>query len=158
MNAFIYTIHVGLLLPADMSCPVDKHIIEQRWRKEGPLDLLVRRSIVSSNQCKLIVRQMERIHQMHVVPDIVPELCPSFDLRISFPDHQTKTSSKGLKHSFVEPGSYLLPEQVSFITLSSTHHVLNTEKTTYSPRLHKDVFHTDERLYALIMVDPGERA
>ena len=46
VTAFIYAIRVGLLLPADMSRPVDRHIIEQRWRKEGPLDLLVRRSTI----------------------------------------------------------------------------------------------------------------
>lgn len=34
------------LLLADMSKAVDRHIIEQRWRKEGALDLLVRRLIL----------------------------------------------------------------------------------------------------------------
>ena len=33
---------------------------------------------------------------------------------------------------------------------------LSRYKTVDPPRLHKDVFHTDERLYTLIMVDPGE--
>jgi len=98
---------------------VDRHIIEQRWRKEGALDLL-----------------MERVHQMHVVPDVVPDFHPSFDLRVSFPEHKTAESTSR-KYEFVEPGVYLLPEQ-----------------TIDPPRLHKDVFHTDERLYTLVMVDP----
>ncbi|KAG8220250.1 phosphatidylethanolamine-binding protein [Butyriboletus roseoflavus] len=105
---------------ANMSKAVDRHIIEQRWRKEGALDLL-----------------MERVHQMHVVPDAVPDFHPSFDLRVSFPEHQTKVVSTVPKYKFVEPGIYLLPEQ-----------------TIDPPRLHKDVFHTDERLYTLIMIDP----
>ncbi|KAI9567039.1 phosphatidylethanolamine-binding protein [Boletus coccyginus] len=105
---------------ADMAKTVDRHIIEQRWRKEGALDLL-----------------MERIHQMHVVPDVVPQFHPSFDLRVSFPEYQTKVTSTAPKYRFVEPGIYVLPEQ-----------------TMDPPRLHKDVFHLDERLYTLIMVDP----
>ncbi|KAF8139756.1 phosphatidylethanolamine-binding protein [Boletus edulis] len=105
---------------ADMAKAVDRYIIERRWRKEGALDLL-----------------MERIHQMHVVPDVFPDLHPSFDLRVSFPVHQTKVALTPPKYKFVEPGVYLLPEQ-----------------TVDPPRLHKDVYHTDERLYTLIMVDP----
>ncbi|KAN0101061.1 hypothetical protein V8E55_001045 [Tylopilus felleus] len=61
---------------ADMSKVVYRHIMEQRWRKEGALDLL-----------------MERIHQMHVVPDVVPDIHPSFDLRVSFPEHPTNMAS-----------------------------------------------------------------
>ncbi|KAF9224623.1 PEBP-like protein [Gyrodon lividus] len=105
---------------ADLSKAVDRHIIEQRWRKEGALDLL-----------------MERIHQMHVVPDVVPDFHPSFDLRVTFPEHNEKKTPTKPKYSFVEPGVYLLPAQ-----------------TLEPPKLHKDVFHTDERLYTLIMVDP----
>ena len=61
---------------------------------------------------------MERIHQMHVVPDVVPDLHPSLDLRVSFPEHQTKVASTVPKYKFVEPGVYLLPEQVSFLAAS----------------------------------------
>ena len=52
---------------------------------------------------------------MHVVPDVVPDLHPSLDLRVSFPEHQTKVASTVPKYKFVEPGVYLLPEQVSFL-------------------------------------------
>ncbi|KIJ60093.1 hypothetical protein HYDPIDRAFT_139582 [Hydnomerulius pinastri MD-312] len=109
---------------ADLSKAVDRHIIEKRWRKEGALDLL-----------------MERIHQMHVVPDVLPDLHPSFDLRVTFPEHHDQNNIPEVdvksKYGFVEPGVYLLPEQ-----------------TVEPPKLYKDVFHTDERLYTLIMVDP----
>lgn len=99
---------------------------------------------------------MERIHQMHVVPDVVPDLHPSFDLRVSFPEHETKVTTTAPKYKFVEPGLYLLPEQVS-CPPSSGYPFLNGNKTINPPRLHKDVFHTDERLYTLIMVDPGDQ-
>ncbi|KAF9242381.1 phosphatidylethanolamine-binding protein [Melanogaster broomeanus] len=106
---------------ANLSKAVDRYLIEQRWRKEGALDLL-----------------MERIHQMHVVPDVVPDLRPCFDLRVTFPElNEKKKTSRKLVYSFVEPGIYLVPEQ-----------------TLEPPMLYKDVFHTDERLYTLIMVDP----
>lgn len=28
--------------PADMKKPIYRHLVEQRWREDGPLDLLVR--------------------------------------------------------------------------------------------------------------------
>jgi len=98
---------------------------------------------------------MERIHQMHVVPDVVPQFHPSFDLRVSFPEYQTKVTPTAPKYRFVEPGVYLLPEQVRFSLLEIIA-FLNRYQTIDPPRLHKDVFHVDERLYTLIMVDPGD--
>lgn len=91
---------------------------------------------------------------MHVVPDVVPQFHPSFDLRVSFPEYQTKVTSTAPKYRFVEPGIYVLPEQVRFSLLQILA-FLNRSKTMDPPRLHKDVFHLDERLYTLIMVDPG---
>lgn len=59
---------------------------------------------------------MERIHQMNVVPDLLPSLHPSLDLRLNFPEappedivRRTRTKRKYEK---VEPGVFLLPEQV----------------------------------------------
>ncbi|KAI6153165.1 phosphatidylethanolamine-binding protein [Pisolithus tinctorius] len=107
---------------ADMSKAVDRHIVEKRWREEGRLDEL-----------------MERIHQMFVVPDVVPYLRPSLDLRVTYP--QARKTSQGhpgkTKHMLVEPGTFLLPEQ-----------------TAKPPKLYTSVFHTDTRLYTLLMVDP----
>ncbi|KAI6022597.1 phosphatidylethanolamine-binding protein [Pisolithus marmoratus] len=107
---------------ADMCKAVDRHIIEKRWREEGRLDEL-----------------MERIHQMCVVPDVIPYLRPSLDLRVTYP--QARKPSQGqpgkTQHMLVEPGTFLLPEQ-----------------TTEPPKLYTSVFHTDTRLYTLLMVDP----
>lgn len=60
--------------------------------------------------------QMERIHQMNVVPDLLPRLHPSIDLRLNFPEAPPKDVVRRtrLKRKLekVEPGVYLLPEQV----------------------------------------------
>ena len=55
---------------------------------------------------------MERIHQMHVVPDMLPELHPSIDLHMTVTalPQETRISSKVDKK--VEPGAFLLPQQV----------------------------------------------
>ncbi|KAH7926219.1 PEBP-like protein [Leucogyrophana mollusca] len=109
---------------ADMSKAVDRHLVEQRWRKEGALDLL-----------------MERIHQMHVVPDVLPDLHPSLDVRVTFPEVPSSDASEDaplkVKYSQVEPGTFLVPEQ-----------------TINPPQLYTSVFHAETRLYTLLMVDP----
>ncbi|KAL5535788.1 MRPL35 [Sanghuangporus sanghuang] len=108
---------------ADLTKPVYRHLVEQRWRNYGALDLL-----------------MERIHQMNVVPDLLPSLHPSIDLRISFPEpppHSTYLRTRTRrKYKPVEPGVYLLPEQ-----------------TRRPPRMYTSVFHPETRYYTLVMVD-----
>ncbi|KAF8060919.1 phosphatidylethanolamine-binding protein [Lyophyllum atratum] len=105
---------------ADMKKPAHRHLVEQRWRSEGDLDLL-----------------MERIHQMKVVPDVLPDFRPSIDVHLA-----ARTTARDLKvtnkrHITVEPGTFLLPEQ-----------------TMEPPSLYANVFHTDTRLYTLLLVDP----
>lgn len=105
-----------------MSRPIYRHLLEKRWREEGALDLVVC-SIYHVPAAKTEKCQMERVHQMNVVPDLLPELHPSFDLRVNFPERlpdkirlQNRTKAKYEK---TEPGIYLLPEQVCSIqTLS----------------------------------------
>ncbi|GJE94174.1 PEBP-like protein [Phanerochaete sordida] len=108
---------------ADMTRPVYRHLIEQRWRQEGALDLV-----------------MERVHQMGVVPDLLPDIRPSIDLRVNFPERLPEKLRKAnrTKRSFekVEAGVYLLPEQ-----------------TRKRPMLYTTVFHTEPRLYTLLMFD-----
>ncbi|TFK76620.1 PEBP-like protein [Pluteus cervinus] len=104
----------------DMSKPVHRHILEQRWRKEGNLDLL-----------------MERIHQMNVVPDVIPVLHPSVDLHITAKNTPDQCRRTKKIESRVEPGIFLAPEQ-----------------TLEPPKLYANVFHADTRLYTLLMVDP----
>ncbi|PFH50713.1 hypothetical protein AMATHDRAFT_60524, partial [Amanita thiersii Skay4041] len=104
----------------DMTKPVHRHLLEQRWRKEGDLDLL-----------------MERIHQMHVVPDILPEFHPSIDLRLTATALPQEILLKSKLDKAVEPGTFLLPQQ-----------------TVKPPKLYPNVFHTDTRLYTMLLVDP----
>ena len=59
---------------------------------------------------------MERIHQMNVVPDVLPSLHPSLDLRLTFPEPPPqsaylKNRSKRETRQ-VEPGVFLVSEQV----------------------------------------------
>lgn len=109
---------------ADMSQKVYRHLIEQRWRNEGALDLL-----------------MERLYQMHVIPDILSSLQPTVDLRVVFPEPPPKnvvlrarTKRKTLP---VEAGVFLVNEQ-----------------TRRPPKLYTTVFHPEPRLYTLLMIDP----
>ncbi|KAJ8482675.1 hypothetical protein ONZ45_g14871 [Pleurotus djamor] len=104
----------------DMSSPVHRHLMEQKWRKDGDLDLL-----------------MERIHQMKVVPDVLPDLHPSIDLRIAVPSSREQFRETQKPHASVEPGVFLLPHQ-----------------TLKPPRVYANVFHPDTRLYTLLLVDP----
>ena len=59
---------------------------------------------------------MERIHQMHVVPDLVPSLHPSLDLRVNFPEAPPENIYRRTRvkrrYEKAEPGAFLLPEQV----------------------------------------------
>ncbi|KAJ7051219.1 hypothetical protein C8F01DRAFT_1176268 [Mycena amicta] len=113
----------------DMTIPSHRHLVEQRWRKDGDLDLL-----------------MERLHQMHVVPDVLPIIHPSIDLRLTarlMPEHfeslmRRNRSQRGV-NTFKEviPGNYLTSRQ-----------------TRAPPKLYANVFHTDVRLYTMLMVDP----
>jgi large subunit ribosomal protein L35 len=90
---------------ADMRIPSHRHLLEQRWRKDGDLDLL-----------------MERLHQMKVVPDVLPVLHPSVDLHVTarlMPEHfeslMKRNRFQRRVNTFKEvvPGNYLTPRQVS---------------------------------------------
>lgn len=55
---------------------------------------------------------MERIYQMNVVPDLLPKLDPSFDLRITTGLKPKGLHPKAKNPMIVAPGSFLLPKQV----------------------------------------------
>ncbi|KAH9036628.1 hypothetical protein EDB85DRAFT_1819990, partial [Lactarius pseudohatsudake] len=57
---------------AELSQEVCRHLVKQHWRNEGALDLLIR--------CFTSPSQMERLYQMHVIPDVLPGLQPIVDL------------------------------------------------------------------------------
>lgn len=73
---------------------------------------------------------MERIHQMNVVPDLLPSLHPSLDLRINFPEKPPQSvylrTRVKRKYEKVEPGIFLLPEQVGLFSL----HVRNDSNSS----------------------------
>jgi large subunit ribosomal protein L35 len=56
---------------------------------------------------------MERIHQMNVVPDVIPDLRPSFDLRVSFPQYNEALRYR--TNQVIEPGVFLEPKDVRYI-------------------------------------------
>jgi large subunit ribosomal protein L35 len=70
---------------------------------------------------------MERIHQMSVIPDLLPTFSPTVDLRVSFVEAEE-----------VVPGAFL-PVNV----------------TLQAPSITAQAFHPDEKLYTLLIVDPG---
>ncbi|KAH9939000.1 PEBP-like protein [Epithele typhae] len=109
---------------ADLTKPVFRRLVEQRWREEGDLDLL-----------------MERLHQMKVVPDMLPELHPSFDLRLHALQVPSSTGKRMRapvepRMSVIEPGVFLRPQD-----------------TLEPPELSMTIYHSDTRLYTLMMVD-----
>ncbi|KAL1687714.1 hypothetical protein GGG16DRAFT_61514 [Schizophyllum commune] len=131
-----YAVETG---KADLTKPSHRKILENKWRNEGDLDLL-----------------MERIYQMNIVPDVVPTLHPSINLKCNFVTPQSArrrsyaaelqaAKDKGVEppaktpksRAPVEAGVYLSPAQ-----------------TIDPPTLYADVFHPDTRLYTLLMVDP----
>lgn len=64
---------------------------------------------------------MERVHQMNVVPDLLPELHPSLDLRANFPERLSKKARLAnrtkAKYEKTDPGVFLLPEQVCLLEI-----------------------------------------
>ena len=62
--------------------------------------------------------KMERLHQMHVVPDVIGTLHPTVDLRLVVTGPTTSEAAlagKYVKPLMVEPGIFLKPRQVSLI-------------------------------------------
>ncbi|BGP17591.1 hypothetical protein JCM10213_001240 [Rhodosporidiobolus nylandii] len=93
---------------ADLSKPVYRHLAERAWRKEGDLAVL-----------------MQRVTQMHVVPDLLPSISPKADVRIR------------IAGQAVEPGAYVKPAQ-----------------TREGVEISAQVYHEEERLYTLLLIDP----
>ncbi|KAG8763898.1 hypothetical protein FRC11_009420 [Ceratobasidium sp. 423] len=93
----------------DLTQPVYRYLLEQNWRQKGALDLL-----------------MERVHQMNVIPDILPSFHPTVDLRISFSEGED-----------VVPGVFL-----------------PVKSTLQAPSITAQAYHPEERLYTLLIADP----
>lgn len=56
--------------------------------------------------------KMERVHQMKVVPDILPDIHPSIELMVTAKTLPLEFLKTGKTQLGVEAGSFLLPEQV----------------------------------------------
>ncbi|KAF9261856.1 PEBP-like protein [Marasmius fiardii PR-910] len=97
-----------------------RYLVEQRWREDGKLDLL-----------------MERIHQMNVIPDVLPVMHPSVDLDVTVKPPLNRAFISSRRVFLVEPGRFLTPQQ-----------------TIKPPTLFPHVYHPDTRLYTMLMVDP----
>ncbi|GAA5825143.1 hypothetical protein JCM11251_006117 [Rhodosporidiobolus azoricus] len=93
---------------ADLSKPVYRQLAQRAWRTQGDLAIL-----------------MQRVTQMHVVPDLLPSISPSADVRIQ------------VGGETVEPGAFTMPAQ-------------SREGIEVSAQ----VYHPEERLYTLLVVDP----
>lgn len=72
---------------------------------------------------------------MHVAPDVVASIHPTVDLHITL-DRSNWRDATGLID--VEPGVFVPPRM-----------------TVVQPRFQATVFHPEERLYTLLMLDPG---
>jgi len=79
---------------ANMSKLSHRYLAEQKWRKEGDLDLL-----------------MERIYQMNVVPDVLPVLKPSIDLHVIARTTPKEFHESKKVQQVVEPGIFLKSKQ-----------------------------------------------
>ncbi|KAK7041759.1 mitochondrial 54S ribosomal protein YmL35 [Paramarasmius palmivorus] len=82
---------------------------------------------------------MERIHQMNICPDVLPVIHPTVDLDVNVKPALSEVPLTGAARRFflVEPGSFVTSLQ-----------------TLKPPTLFPHVFHTDTRLYTMLMVDP----
>lgn len=94
---------------------------------------------------------------MNVVPDLLAEIDPDLDLRLL------------LNEVDIEPGSFLDPSKVSCPTHAWTymtptpkkrqgrvlmHTTCSHRQTITAPQIKVQVYHPEERLYTLLMVDP----
>lgn len=91
----------------DMRRPIFRHLAEQKWR---------------SYKRKL---EVQRIEQMHVVPDVLPQIDLTAEVDLLF------------GRRFVQPGSFV--------------ESLSSESP---PRLHVQVFNQGERLVSILVIDP----
>ncbi|KAF9050804.1 PEBP-like protein [Hymenopellis radicata] len=100
----------------DMGNVAHRHLREQKWCGEGKLDLL-----------------MERIHQLKIIPDVLPDLRPTVDVTLTI---RPRPSVDDYRPVSIEPGSFVTPKT-----------------TRRPPQVRATPFHTDTRLYTMLLVD-----
>ncbi|KAF8313791.1 PEBP-like protein [Clavulina sp. PMI_390] len=126
----------------DLSRPVYRHLLNQRWRKKGRLDRMA--------SAHLLCLPMERVQLMHVVPDVLPAIRPAVDLRI---DVSAANQSISIDPSSHTVPSKKLPQKQQWSDIAPEHFILPTLTIT-PPKLTAQVFHPEARLYTLVMIDP----
>ena len=99
---------------------------------------------------------MERLYQMNVVPDVLPAINPSLDLRVVVRARSTLFIEENKRNDHVEPGIFIRPKQVIPFIRCVLSFLISSLQTIEPPKLRVNVFHTDTRLYTMLMVDPGK--
>ncbi|KAF9970917.1 hypothetical protein BGZ73_006212 [Actinomortierella ambigua] len=131
---------------------------EIQWRFEHGVDVDMSKPVFRYMKNKQFVRQrlpliQQRVTQMFVTPDLLPPFTPSVDVRLDYDllGASQITASKSSAQlarvpmtadqledgKYFETGSYLLPGQ-----------------TLQQPKIEATVFHPEQRLYTIVMVDP----
>lgn len=124
---------------ADLTRPSHRKMVETKWRNEGDLDLL-----------------MERVSQMNIVPDVIPTFHPSFNLRCSFvtPESAGRRTYASEVQAAKAKGREPPPKSSKSRALVEAGVYLSPAQTIDPPTMFTEVFHTDTRLYTLVMIDP----
>jgi len=100
---------------------------------------------------------MERIYQMNVVPDVIPVLKPSFDLRITFPEPPPESvylrTRVKRRYTAVEPGIYLVNGQVCMRVFVYSvprliHKICSIDQET-SSAVHDSISYASRDVYAV---------
>jgi len=116
LRVLCYWTTLNIMYEADMSKLSHRHLVEQKWRKDGDLDLLVGRLLVLEEKITSTkyLSQMERLYQMHVVPDALPEIRPSVDLHVVARTTPAVFLESKKVQVQVIPGTFLRPKQVIY--------------------------------------------
>ncbi|KAG0230415.1 hypothetical protein BGW42_000961 [Actinomortierella wolfii] len=131
---------------------------EIQWQFKNGVDVDMSKPVFRYMKNKQFVRDrlpliQQRVTQMYVTPDLLPPFTPVMDVRLDYnllgPSQATTSkSSKVLARvpltadqledgKYFETGSYLLPGL-----------------TIQPPKIEATVFHPEQRLYTIVMVDP----
>ncbi|KAJ7321538.1 phosphatidylethanolamine-binding protein, partial [Mycena albidolilacea] len=93
---------------------------------------------------------MERLHQMNIIPDVLPVPHPSVDLHVTtrlMPEHfeslMNAPSTRSKRSS----------RAITCVFFSTAVDNCSTQ-TCVPPKLYANVFHTDVRLYTMLLVNP----
>lgn len=131
---------------------------EIQWRFKHGVDVDMSKPVFRYMKNKQFIRErlpviQQRVTQMFVTPDLLPPFTPAMDVRLNYDllGASQATASKSSKvlarvpmtaeqleeGKYFEAGSYLLPGQ-----------------TIQQPKIDAAVFHPEQRLYTVVMVDP----